>query len=70
MVTNDLPSNGVYVGNPAKYMCSFAEYRNKHMANINTHPCFTEHKWDEWGKAAPKEWEKMRERLKDGFGYV
>ncbi len=70
VVTNDLPSNGVYAGNPAKYICSFEEYKNKHMTNLNTHPYFSEHKWDEWGKASSEEWEKMRERLKDTFGYV
>lgn len=70
VVTNDLPSNGVYAGNPAKYICSFEEYKNKHMTNLNTHPYFSEHKWDEWGKASSEEWEKMRERLEDTFGYV
>ena len=70
VVTNDLPSNGVYAGNPAKYICSFEEYKNKHMTNLNTHPYFSEHKWDEWGKASSEEWEKMRERLKDTFEYV
>ena len=70
VVTNDLPSNGVYAGNPAKYIYSFEEYKKKHMANAATHPCFTEHKWDEWSKATPEEWGKMRERLKDTFGYV
>lgn len=70
VVTNDLPSNGVYAGNPAKYICSFEEYKKKHMVNAATHPCFTEHKWDEWSKATPEEWGKMRERLKDTFGYV
>ena len=70
VVTSNLPSNGVYAGNPAKYICSFGEYKKKHMENADTHPCFIEHKWDEWSKATPEEWEKMRERLEDTFGYV
>lgn len=70
VVTNSLASNGIYAGNPAKYICSFEECKNKHIANVNTYPYFTEHRWDEWNKATPEEWEKMRERLKDTFGYI
>ncbi len=70
VVTKDLLSNSVYAGNPAKYVCSFEEYRDKHMKNVNTHPCFTEHKWNEWRQASPEEWERMRKCLRDTFGYV
>ena len=70
VVTNNLPSNGVYAGVPARYVCSFEEYKAKHQMNLIDHPHFVEHRWDEWCNASPEEWEEMREKLKDTFGYV
>lgn len=43
-VINDLPPNGIYVGNLAKHLCGFEEYKNKHMANASTYPYFKEQK--------------------------
>ena len=37
VVTHDLASNGVYAGNPARYICSFEEYAEKYRAGLNTH---------------------------------
>ena len=31
MVKGDVPSNGVYAGNPLRYICSYDEYVEKHM---------------------------------------
>lgn len=70
VVTGNIPSNSVYAGNPAKYICSFDEYSKKHLENQETHPLFREHTWQEWPNASPEEWEQMREKLKDTFGYL
>lgn len=70
VVTHDLDSNGVYAGNPAVYICSFDEYKKKHLANLKTHPYFDKYKWNEWTNASFDEWEEMRESLKDTFGYI
>lgn len=59
VVTHDLPSNGVYAGNPAKRICSFDEYKEKHNLALETHRYFTERWWDEWKNATPEEWEMM-----------
>lgn len=70
VVTGDIPSNSVYAGNPAKYICSFEEYTEKHRKNQDNHPIFREHTWREWPEVSLEEKEKMRERLKDTFGYL
>lgn len=70
VVSKDLPSNGVYAGNPAKYICSFEEYSEKHQSNQKDHPIFREHRWYEWPNASIDEKQEMRERLKDTFGYM
>jgi serine acetyltransferase len=33
IVTNNIPPNSVYAGNPAKYICSVSEYLEKCMKN-------------------------------------
>ena len=70
VVTHDLPSNGVYAGNPAKRICSFDEYKEKHNLALETHRYFTERWWDEWKNATPEEWEMMRLELAETWGYV
>lgn len=70
VVTKSLPSNGVYAGNPAKFICSFEDYKTKHQKNLETHHYFSEHPWNEWKNATPEEWENMRDMLKDDFGYI
>lgn len=70
VVTKDIPSNNVYGGVPAKRICSFDEYAEKHRENRKTHPTFGEHRWDEWINASQEEREAMKEKLKDTFGYL
>lgn len=70
VVTHDIPSNSVYAGNPARFICSFEEYAKKHRDNQKIHPIFREHTWQEWPDADPEEWERMREKLKNTFGYL
>ena len=42
VVTHNLAANGVYAGNPAKFICSFDDYKAKHERALKTHRYFTE----------------------------
>ncbi len=70
VVTRDIPSNSVYAGNPARRLCSFDEYQQKHLANRKTHPVFSSHAWNEWQEAPEADRLAMREVLEDTFGYL
>lgn len=70
VVTHDIPSNSVYAGNPAKYICSFDEFSEKHQNNQETHPIFRKYRWYEWPNASDEEKEQMRKELNDKFGYL
>ena len=70
VVTHDIPSNSVYAGNPAKFICSFEEYTKKHHENQKCHPIFREHTWKEWSDASDEEKNEMRRKLEDTFGYL
>lgn len=48
VVTHDIPSNSVYAGNPAKYICSFDKFRKKHISAREYRPVFDERPWYEW----------------------
>ena len=69
-MTHDIPSNSVYAGNPAKFICSFEEYQKKHHENQATHPIFREHTWKEWPNVSAEEKAEMRKKLEDTFGYL
>ena len=70
VVTKDIPSNSVYAGNPARYICSFDDYQRKHLGNRETHPIFNQHKWNEWVNASDEEKEEMKRQLEKTFGYL
>ncbi|MCI6059622.1 MAG: acyltransferase [Dorea sp.] len=70
VVTKDIPSDSVFAGNPARLICSFEEYQRKHQDNQKSHPIFRQHTWQEWPKASEDERLKMKEKLKDTFGYL
>lgn len=70
VVTKDIPSNSVYAGNPAKYVCSFDEFAKKHQDNQSSHPTFHEHSWQEWPNCSEEEHKSMYDRLKDTYGYL
>lgn len=40
LVSKSLPSDGVYAGNPVRYICSIEDYKQKHLQGLNTHPVF------------------------------
>ena len=70
LVNKDLASNGVYAGNPARYICSIDEYRSKHHALITANPCY-EKSWRYWAhEASQEERRQMKEDLASGSGYV
>ena len=70
VVTHDIPSNSVYAGNPARFICSYDAYKRKHQENLLTHPYFNQHVWTEWPTASKAEKEEMRMLLEKTFGYV
>lgn len=71
VVVCDLPSNGVYVGNPAHFVCTYDEYVDKHLCTISGEgtPVFSK-PWYEWPNASKEDRMKMKAQLKDTFGYV
>lgn len=70
LVTKDIPSNSVVAGNPSKIICTFDEYKEKHLKNRETHPIFNQHDWNEWINAPVEDREMMKSQLSDTFGYL
>lgn len=71
LVTCDLPSNGVYVGVPAKRICSIEEYRDKYQELRKARPDFSNIRpWNEWTSATEEERKEMLKGLEDGIGFV
>lgn len=70
LVSRDLPSGGVYAGNPARFICSIEEFEQKHIHNLKIAPTFDK-PWRYWRDSATmKERLEMKEALKDTYGYV
>jgi maltose O-acetyltransferase len=67
VVTKDIPDDSVYAGNPARYIRSISEIKEKNMELLNTRPVFDRTfnalNLDENSK------KKMKEELKTGFGF-
>ena len=70
VVTRDVPSNSVYAGNPAKFICTFDEYKRKHHENQENHPIFREQTWREWPNVSDEEKAEMKKKLENTFGYL
>ncbi len=70
VVTRDVPSNSVYAGNPAKFVCSFEDFQKRHLEHRETHPIFNQHRWNEWSNASEADRNEMKEKLKDTHGYL
>lgn len=51
LINRDIPSNTVYAGNPARYICSFAEYREKRSREMEQ-VSVLDHDWIYWSKQA------------------
>ena len=71
LVSSDLPSNAVYVGRPARQLCTIEEYREKMINLRKNSPDFsTIHMWNEWKDAPQEDWESMKDALANGVGFV
>lgn len=68
-VTNDLPDNGVYVGNPAKYICSLEEYLHKNEQQLKKARVYDE-SYTVRGNLTEAKKNQMYEELKNEIGYV
>ncbi len=69
VVTRDVPSNSVYAGNPAKFICSFEEYITKNKNLMDSRPDFESPFWI-WANKSEDEYENMKQKLQDGIGYL
>lgn len=70
LVNKDLPSNGVYAGVPARYMCSIEDYRQKQQALLEECPKY-EYSWKHWrDRATEQERMDMKASLTGKNGFV
>lgn len=67
VVTKDLKSNCVYAGNPARFICTIDEIKEKHE---NSGIIFDQYRWNEWINAPIEDKEHMNNKCKDSHGYV
>ena len=66
VVTHDLPSNAVYAGSPARYICSIEEYREKYTELYQVRPHFDQiHPWNEWTSATEEDRKEMLKELEN-----
>lgn len=71
VVTDDLESNGVYAGNPAKFICSYDEYAKRHTKNVHKGGENIFFKpWYEWPDASEDMKNEMCSILENTGGYV
>ena len=70
VVTKDIPDGMVVAGNPARVICTYEDYVEKHMKNLEIHPVFNQYGRIGWKSATQEDWLQMRESLKDSFGYI
>lgn len=69
VVSHDIHSNGVYAGNPARFICPMEEYIQKHRMNMACRPVFCE-EYTLRGNITAEKKEQQYEALADGIGYV
>jgi len=65
VVARDIPDNSVVAGNPARVICTYDDFLEKHKAMMETRPIYHNH----WREKTPEEKERMRCELCDGIGY-
>lgn len=68
-VSRDLESGYVYVGNPARKICSIKEFINKNRCLMQEVPCYGE-EYTLRGKIGDKKKNKMNKELENSFGFV
>lgn len=69
VVTKDLPSGGVYAGNPAKRVCSLDDYLEKMKATMQPDNTFGAEYTISKGITGEQK-ENMKQVLKKGMGFV
>lgn len=69
IVTQDIPSNVVATGNPAKILCSLEDFLARRKEEMQRVPCFG-HEYTLRGNITEDMREEMNEKLKRGIGYV
>ncbi len=40
VITKDIPNDSVYAGNPAKWLCSLSDYKDRNLNSMNDLPSF------------------------------
>lgn len=71
VVTQSLPSNGVYAGVPTRRICSIDAYREKYKKLRGERPDFSQiHPWNQWNDATETEKQQMYDGLSDGVGFI
>jgi maltose O-acetyltransferase len=68
VVTASLLDSGVYVGNPAKKICSYENWFDKQQQNIKTLPVFDESY--KIGNISDQKKAEMKKKLKESIGYI
>lgn len=68
-VTKDLESGYVYVGSPAKKICSVEEYIEKNKKLMKIRPCYGE-EFTTRNKVSKQKKQVMIQELKNGIGFV
>ena len=69
VITKDVPSDSVYAGNPAKYICSTYEYIEKNKKSMEYRPIYGE-EYTLRNNVTPKSKNIMIVDLEDGIGYI
>lgn len=69
VVTADVPDNSVYVGNPAKFICTTDEYVAKQKEQMEKYPVYDE-SYTLGGGITEERKQKMLDEMKSGKGFV
>lgn len=69
VVTHDIPPHCVAAGNPARVICSTAEFKTKHESGLRSN-YVSKKPWQQWRDATPEEWEELRTGCANTYGYI
>lgn len=69
VITHDLPDNGVYVGAPAKFLCSTDEYIKKEKERMTVSVCYDE-SYTLYGGVSSEKKNKMIHDLENYSGFI
>lgn len=68
-VTKDIPSNSVYAGNPAKFICTIDEYIEKNKRKMENSPVYGE-EYTLRANVDDTKKQKMYDELENKMGFV